>query len=193
MECKSFIGAHDEHWEDDGLRSHQELEITLIMEGSGRFCARQGSESGIRERGSHSVRGPHSFHALSPIRFGVLLADRIPSEVKELFDRLIQDGRTRIIALSRLDRDRYERLFREWLRIRSAPLKDPIRNYAVWVELLLLFLTNMPIPIIRRCPSHSSATTSVSISRILCMFLPWRRWRDCPRMAFASSSPKYTA
>ncbi|VTR63087.1 Uncharacterised protein [Actinobacillus pleuropneumoniae] len=83
---------------------------------------------------------PHSFHALSPIRFGVLLADRIPSEVKELFDRLIQDGRTRIIALSRLDRDRYERLFREWLRIRSAPLKDPIRNYAVWVELLLLFL-----------------------------------------------------
>lgn len=141
MECKSFIGAHDEHWEDDGLRSHQELEITLIMEGSGRFCA-HGREARVESGNVVLIPSevPHSFHALSPIRFGVLLADRIPSEVKELFDRLIQDGRTRIIALSRLDRDRYERLFREWLRIRSAPLKDPIRNYAVWVELLLLFL-----------------------------------------------------
>lgn len=142
MECKSFIGAHDEHWEDDGLRSHQELEITLIMEGSGRFCA-HGREARVEPGNVVLIPSevPHSFHALSPIRFGVLLVGRIPPEVRELFDRLIQEDRTRIIALSHLDRDRYERLFREWLRIHSSPLKDPLRNYLVWVELLLLFLS----------------------------------------------------
>ena len=103
--------------------------------------ARQGSESRARERGSHTVRSAPFVPRFVPIRFGVLLVDGITPEVRELFDRLIQDDRTRIIALSHLDRDRYERLFREWLRIHSSPLKDPLRNYLVWVELPLLFLS----------------------------------------------------
>ncbi|MEH7009909.1 AraC family transcriptional regulator [Neobacillus niacini] len=141
IEIKSFIGAHDERWEDECMRRHQELEITMIMEGSGRFRT-HGREVSVESGNVVLIPSnvSHSFHASTPIRFGVLLVDGLPTEVRELFNGLTKGGLARIIVLSRLDRDRYERLFREWLRIRSSLLKEPMRNYMVWVEVLLLFL-----------------------------------------------------
>lgn len=141
VDIRSFIGAHNENWEDAQLWVHPELEITIIMEGRGRFRA---NDEEVAIEPGHVVlippNVPHSFHASSPIRFGVVLADGIPSDVRQLFDRLIEDEHPRIIALSRIDSDHYERLFREWLRIRSSRLKEPQRNYLVWFEVLLLFL-----------------------------------------------------
>ncbi|UVI29665.1 helix-turn-helix domain-containing protein [Paenibacillus spongiae] len=138
---RSFIGAHDKDWEDDSQWSHRDAEITIILEGTCRF--RRGDDERLAESG-HVIlippNLPHSFHAVTPVRFGVLLIDSLPPGVRELFDRLIIGGAPRIIALSRLDQDHYERLFREWLRVRSAPLKEPERNYIVWIEMLLLFL-----------------------------------------------------
>ncbi|WP_211746212.1 AraC family transcriptional regulator [Paenibacillus sp. Marseille-Q4541] len=140
-EIRSFIGAHNEHWEDENLWVHPELEITIIMEGKGLF--RTNDEEVAVEAGQVVLippNVPHSFHALAPIRFGVILADDIPSHVRELFDRLVEDSQPRIIVLSRIDSEHYERLFREWLRIRTSRLKEPMRNYLVWIEVLLLFL-----------------------------------------------------
>lgn len=138
---RSFIGTHDQDWEDDQLWTHHELEITMILEGSGRFRLANMEQS---VEAGHVVlipaNVPHSFHAVTPIRFGVLLIDKMPAHIQSLFYSMIQGGEPRIIALSRIDRDHYERLFREWLRIRYARLKYPERNYHAWVEILLLFL-----------------------------------------------------
>lgn len=142
LEIRSFVGAHDKDWEDQRLWSHREMEITVVLEGRGRFRLENGEtfvESG------HVVLippyYPHSFHAITAIRFGVVLIDGLPLKVRELFDRLIKDGLPRIIVLSSLDQDHYERLFREWLRVLTSPLKEPLRSYLAWMEVLLLFLS----------------------------------------------------
>ncbi|WP_246218329.1 helix-turn-helix domain-containing protein [Litoribacterium kuwaitense] len=142
METKSFIGAHGKEWEDDCLRSHPEVEVTMIMEGAGIFRT---SERDVQVSAGNIVLipadVPHSFHASTPIRFAVILAERLPVHVQALFDQLIEEQQPRIIALSPLDQEHYDRLFREWLRIYSSRLKDPLRHHAVWIEMLLLFLT----------------------------------------------------
>jgi len=141
LAIRSFIGTHDKDWEDERLWAHRDLEMTIVLEGTGRF--RCGNEEQTVEAG-HVVLIPpdvsHSFHAVTAIRFGVVLVQGLPPRIRELFDRLTRRGYPRIIALSRLDRDHYERLFREWLRIRSMSLKEPERNYLAWIEVLLLFL-----------------------------------------------------
>ncbi|WP_244864826.1 AraC family transcriptional regulator [Paenibacillus sp. J23TS9] len=141
LEIRSFIGTHDKDWEDERLWSHRDMEISVVLEGSGRF---RGADKERMVEAGHVVLIPpdlpHSFHAITPIRFGVLLINGLPLKTRELFNRLVINGLPRIIALSRLDQDHYERLFREWLRIRSSMLKEPERNYLAWIEILLLFL-----------------------------------------------------
>lgn len=142
LAIRSFIGAHNKEWEDQRLWSHQELEMTIVLEGRGRF--RQEERESVVEAGQVVLipaNVPHSFHATTAIRFGVLLMDGLPAKARELFDRLTRDGHPRIISLSRMDQEHYERLFREWLRVRSAPLKEPERSYLAWMEVLFLFLT----------------------------------------------------
>lgn len=142
LEIRSFIGTHDRDWEDERLWSHRDLEVTIVLEGSGRFCLKDDEK--MVDAG-HIVlippNFPHSFHAITPIRFGVLLIDGLSLNVRKLFDRLIIEGFPRIIALSRMDQDHYERLFREWLRTWSSMLKEPEKNYLAWIEILLLFLS----------------------------------------------------
>jgi hypothetical protein len=73
LKVRSFIGTHDQGWEDPGLRSHKKMEVTIILEGTGLFRTLDGVER-LVEAG-HIVLIPndtmHSFHALSRIRFGV--------------------------------------------------------------------------------------------------------------------------
>ncbi|MCU6711577.1 AraC family transcriptional regulator [Paenibacillus sp. J5C_2022] len=137
----SFIGAHDRNWEDEDIYSHPHLEITIVLEGRCRFRGEE--QERVVEAGQIVLippHYPHSFHAVSAVRFGVLLIDGLSPRIRELFDRLIVDGGPRMITLSRLDQDHYERLFRQWLRIHSSPLKEPERNYMAWIEVMLLFL-----------------------------------------------------
>lgn len=157
LEVRSSIGTHDKDWEDERQWSHQSMEITVILEGNGSF--RREDDETIVHAG-HVVlippNVPHSFHAITPIRFGVLLVQDLPLKTRELFDRLITDGLPRIIILSQLDQEHYELLFREWLQVYSSALKEPARNYVAWIEVLLLFLSEH---------SHSDQQ-AISISRI---------------------------
>lgn len=157
LEIRSFIGTHDQDWEDERQWRHPNLEITVILEGSGIF-RREDDQRTVNA--GHVVlippNVPHSFHAVTPIRFGVLLIQDLPTATGELFDRLITDGLPRIITLSPLDQEHYELLFREWLRAFASTLKERERNYLAWIEILLLFLNE-----------HSHADQqALSISRI---------------------------
>lgn len=140
-EVRAYIGTHTKDWQDEYQGSHREVEVTMILEGSGLF---RHTDKEMKVEAGQVVLIPsgilHSFHAITPIRFGVLIFDGLPSQVEEWFHRLIVDGLPRIISLSRLDQEQYERLFREWLRVRSSILKEPLRLDLVWAELLLLFL-----------------------------------------------------
>jgi AraC family transcriptional regulator len=142
LNVKSFVGTHGQGWEDPGLRSHSNMEVTIVLEGVGLFRTESGYEQ--RVEAGHVILIPcgiaHSFHALKPIRFGVLLMDGIPQRTQQLFDRLIPRLLPEIITLSVLDKEQYELLFRQWLRVLSDSLKDKERNYLAWIEVLLLFL-----------------------------------------------------
>lgn len=157
LEIKSFIGTHHQDWEDEQQWRHPYLEITVILEGSGIF------RSEYDECTVHAGQVvlippnvPHSFHAVTPIRFGVLLLQDLPDSTRELFNRMITDDLPRIITLSPLDQEHYELLFREWLRAFASTLKERERNYIAWIEILLLFLNE-----------HSYADQqALSISRV---------------------------
>ena len=65
-----------------------------------------------------------------------------PGVMGRLLDELVclNGGEGRLFVLSRLDKERFERLFREWLYVMSSSLKNRQRNFNAWTEMLLLFL-----------------------------------------------------
>lgn len=138
---RSFIGSHDKNWGDPQFFHHSSIEITAVLEGSGYF--RWENRRSTIEAGQVILipaHLPHLFHALSPIRFGVLLIDSVPQEIKSVFDKLVVENTPRIISLSELDKTQYESLFQQWLRIAFASLKEPTQTRLVWIQVLLLFL-----------------------------------------------------
>lgn len=146
LKIKSFIGTHDKDWEDADYYQHDSVEITIVLEGRGWF--RYENTQYAIESG-HIIlipaKIPHSFHALSPIRFGVLLIEGLPTETQLLFNQLLSSGPKSanlpyIIALSKFDQEQYELLFRHWLRVVSSILKEPQKQYAAWIQVLLLFI-----------------------------------------------------
>ncbi|TLS54172.1 helix-turn-helix domain-containing protein [Paenibacillus antri] len=139
---KSFIGTHDERWQDDRMYRHDSLEITFIMEGSGRF--RTEAEEMSVEGGQVVCIRPgtlHSFHAVTPIRFGVILTEGAEGVQLAMFEALLAGKPYADIRLSPAHRERYEALFRLWLRVLSAPAKDPEAVYSTWLQLFLVFLS----------------------------------------------------
>lgn len=142
LHIRSFIGTHGRDWEDSGYFQHASVEITNILEGSGIF--RYGNAEASVSAGQTVLIPadiPHSFHARSPIRFGVILAEGLPPDTKKLFDRLIRSGGPTIITFAHFNQEQYEQLFRHWLRVTSSPLKEPDRNYTAWLAMLLLFIS----------------------------------------------------
>jgi len=141
LKVRSFIGTHDKDWEDPQFFRHDSLEITVVLEGSGLFRS-ENDECTIHT--GQIILLPsdvlHSFHAITPIRFGVLLIDGLRGEGKRLFDQLLPNQAPRIISLSRLDLEQYDLLFRQWLRTAHSPLKEPVSNYRAWIQILLLFI-----------------------------------------------------
>ncbi|WP_256761982.1 AraC family transcriptional regulator [Cohnella sp. WQ 127256] len=120
---------------------HANLELTMILEGRGLF--RWGSEEHTVETGQVVLipaNIPHSFHAVTPIRFGVLLMEGLPPEPQAMFDCLIPESHPKVITLSRMDQEQFELLFHQWMRMASSNLKDPQKSYSAWIQVILLFL-----------------------------------------------------
>jgi AraC-type DNA-binding domain-containing proteins len=139
---RSFIGTFDEHWHDDPMHRNTTLEIEIILEGRGRF---EWEDRSVQVETGHVViippGIPHRFDAVTNIRFGVIHLQHMPSSLQDVANQLgAALQRPTISALSRMDRDRFELLFRELLRVQSSTLKDRQRSTAVWAEMLLLFL-----------------------------------------------------
>jgi len=139
---RSFIGTFDEHWHDDPFHQNTTLEIETILEGRGIF---QWEDQSVQIETGHVIVIPpgirHRFDAVTNIRFGVIHLQHMPKSLADIAEKLGAGLRQPTIsALPRIDRDRFELLFREWLRVQSSTLKDPHRSFAVWTELLLVFL-----------------------------------------------------
>ncbi|MCC3372272.1 AraC family transcriptional regulator [Cohnella sp. REN36] len=141
FQIRSFIGMRSDDWADVGFHHHATLEISLLMEGRGVFEWR---ERKIALQAGHVVIVParmdHRFEGAGHNRYGVLHLAHIPPAIGKLLQRLAKADRPAVFALSRLDKDRFERLFREWLRIQASPLKEKLRAHLSWAEVLILFL-----------------------------------------------------
>lgn len=142
FEARGFIGTHNDEWYDEGFHTNYSLEISIVMEGRGMF---EWSERKHYVEAGHvivvSPGVPHRFEAVTKVRFGVIHLANVPARLAELTQRLSgSSGAPGITTLSRLDKERFERLFREWLRLASSPIQELERTHAAWMEVLLLFL-----------------------------------------------------
>lgn len=139
---RGSIGTYSEEWHDVGFHQNTTLEIEIVLEGRGLF--EWPERKAFIETGHVVIIPPgisHRFAAVTKVRFGVLHLQGMPPALREVADKLARGyEQPRIYALSRIDRDRFEKLFREWLRVLASPLKEPQRTHAVWAELLLLYL-----------------------------------------------------
>jgi len=120
---RSFIGTFDEHWHDDPMHRNTTLEIEIILEGRGRF---EWEDRSVQVETGHVViippGIPHRFDAVTNIRFGVIHLQHMPSSLQDVANQLgAALQRPTISALSRMDRDRFELLFRELLRHIEGP------------------------------------------------------------------------
>lgn len=138
----SSISSYNEDWYDVGFHQNTSFEIEFILEGRGMFEWTE--RKAFIETGNVVFIPPgisHRFAAVTKIRFGVLHLQDMTSNLKEIVDKLAQGyAQPRIYTLSRIDQDRFEKLFREWIRVWSSPLKERQRTWSVWAELLLLYL-----------------------------------------------------
>lgn len=139
---RSFIGTQDENWLNDPMHENTSLEIEIVLEGRAVF---EWTERRNHIEAGHVVIIPpgirHRFESVTKNRLGVIHLQYMPPQVRDIANKLAPDSaKPRIAALSRIDRDRFEPLFREWLRVQSSSLQDRQRSLAVWAELLLLFL-----------------------------------------------------
>lgn len=142
FEIHSGIGTYNEDWQDIGFHHNTTLEIEIVIEGRGMF---EWDDGKAYIEAGHVIMIPpgipHRFAAVTKVRLGVIHLQGMPAPVASIAGKLIQDtARPRIYALSRLDQDRFEKLFREWILVLSSPLKERARTYEVWAEMLLLYL-----------------------------------------------------
>ncbi|MFD0715396.1 helix-turn-helix domain-containing protein [Paenibacillus sp. GCM10027626] len=142
LQVRSFIHTSDIEWRDPGFHQHSSLEIEFVLEGRGLFEWRQGR---LPLEMGHIVIIPaktdHRFEAYGKNRYAVIHLEHVPSSISELLTKLSpeQDSPT-FFTLSRLDKERFERLFREWIRIKASHLNEQARTYRAWMEVILLFL-----------------------------------------------------
>jgi AraC-like DNA-binding protein len=142
FEMRCFIGSYNEAWQDAGFHTNTTLEIEIVLEGRGFF---ESPERKVAVEAGHIVvispGIPHRFGADGKIRLGVIHLDHMPAPLAETAEKLgYRNSSPQLSALSRIDLDRFDRLFREWLRIASSMLKERERHMTVWGEVLLLFL-----------------------------------------------------
>lgn len=137
----SYISTYEEDWKDHGFHQNDTLEITVLLEGQAVF--EWPGQKYMIEAGYVVLVPPRLFHryeGMGRSRFGLLHLCNIPHDMQELLSELMNDEAPTVMMLSRLDRERFERLFRELLRISFLPLKYKSRHYEAWMEVIILFL-----------------------------------------------------
>ncbi|RKN66059.1 helix-turn-helix domain-containing protein [Paenibacillus ginsengarvi] len=139
---RSSIGTYNEDWYDVGFHHNSTLEIEIVLEGRGLF--EWPERKVFVEAGQIVVIPPgilHRFAAVTKIRLGVLHLQHMPPALEEAAGQLACGfGQPRIYAMSRIDSDRFLKLFREWLHVLASPLKNSQRTLVVWAELMLMYL-----------------------------------------------------
>lgn len=138
---RSFVATTNIDWADDGFHQHRTLEISILLEGRGVF---EWNDSKLNLEAGQVIiippALPHRFEGKQWNRYGVMHLENIPARIMEHLSDFGSGSKPVIIALSRLDKERLEWLFREFLRILSSPLKKQMRTYSAWVEVIVLFL-----------------------------------------------------
>lgn len=141
FKLKCFIGTRDSDWTDPGYHQHETVEISLLMDGRGIF---QWEEKREPLEPGHVVLIPaglpHWFEGIGYNRYGVMHLQHMPRRLQDMLNELVGENRPTLFLLSPLDKERYIRLFREWLRTMSAPLKKRAWHNTAWIEVLVLFL-----------------------------------------------------
>lgn len=140
-QIRSFIGTGHSDWQDPGFHDHITLEISVLLEGRGLFewnDGKQTLEAGHIVIVPASV--PHRFEGFGKSRYAVTHLAGIPPRTADLLQKLANGDKPAVYSLSRLDKERFERLFREWLRIHSSPLREKLLYYTSWTEVIVLFL-----------------------------------------------------
>lgn len=138
---RSFIGTGYGDWQDSGFHDHETLEISVLLEGRGLFEWNEGKQS--LESGHIVIVPalvPHRFEGFGKSRYAVTHLAGIPPRITELLRKLSNGVKPAIFSLSRLDKERFERLYREWLRIHSSYLREKRLNEISWTEVIVLFL-----------------------------------------------------
>lgn len=139
-----YVGAsivgHDADW-DMGYHEHPEPEISVVLEGRGKFAF---GDEVFRIEAGHVVMIPgglrHAYWAETAIRFAVNMAHPMPDEAARLFRQLVPQERPELYWLSPFDLEHYVALFRVWVREMSGPLGAAPSYITGWLRLFLLFL-----------------------------------------------------
>ncbi|BBI35628.1 helix-turn-helix domain-containing protein [Cohnella abietis] len=138
---RGAISTHNNDWADPGFHSQTSWEISVVLEGSGIFeCENTKERIEVGKVIITAPELPHRFEGMNRNRFGVIHLEHLTGCLMELLSKLCAGMSFRILSLSRLDKIRYEQLFREWLRIKASFLKEENRNNEAWMEVLILFL-----------------------------------------------------
>lgn len=141
FELTGVIATQKLSWADEGLHQHATMEITIMLEGKGVYEDLQGRQ--MLESGDIVIvpsERMHRYEGVQYNRLAVMHASGIPARLVPLLGRLVPAGDVGRASLSRLDKERFERLFREWLRTLSMQLKERERSNTAWLEILLLFI-----------------------------------------------------
>jgi len=134
------IPSHAAHW-DMGFHEHPSIEISVVLEGTG-VMEYSGQTYSIEAGYVVIIPGglPHRFASTTPIRFGVLQADHLPEALQARFNRLTGADHPSFVALTSIELEMYESLFRSWLKFTSQSLIEPQECNRAWLDLLLLYL-----------------------------------------------------
>ncbi|MFC5405463.1 helix-turn-helix domain-containing protein [Cohnella soli] len=138
---RSFISTRDCDWQDVGFHNHMTLEISILLEGRGLVEWPDGKQ--YLEAGQLAIVPEwvdHRYEGFGYNRYAVIHLASIPSDMKKLLSHFACDNKPAIFFLSRLDKERFERLYREWLRIQISHVKEQRLTSIAWTEVILLFL-----------------------------------------------------
>ncbi|WP_018755001.1 AraC family transcriptional regulator [Paenibacillus terrigena] len=140
IHVSTAIASHANQWSME-THHHPDYEVSIVLEGSAVMeCLR--SEY-VMEKGAVVLippNVPHRFWTEDSVRFGVLQVSSIPQELVQRFYQLAEPERPRLIYLSPMNREIYESLFRNWLKIISGPLEERDVVISTWIDLFLLTL-----------------------------------------------------
>ncbi|WP_152394164.1 AraC family transcriptional regulator [Paenibacillus guangzhouensis] len=157
IHVSTAIASHANRWKME-THHHCDYEVSIVLEGSAVMECEQ--REYVMERGAVVLippNLPHRFWTEDSVRFGVLQVSSIPQELVRRFYQLAEPERPSVIHLSPMNREIYDALFRNWLKIISGPLEERDAVITAWVDLFLLTLLQHAKQMPQRMSIASSA------------------------------------